>query len=167
MLKQNRAIFIAISLITLLGFTATARTAFAQHQSTPKVEHRAALAEEDVKQLLLLMDTDKNGNISRGEYMTFMQAEFDRLDMDKSGELDAKELAKSNMRPSSSTGENYVKQLLLLMDTDKNGKVSRKEYTNFIQAEFNRLDHDKNGDLDVKELTESRLRPTTFTSVGK
>jgi len=56
-------------------------------------------------------------------------------------------------------GESDVKQLLLLMDTDKNGRVSKKEYMDFMEAEFDRLDKDKSGDLDVKELTQSSLRP--------
>ena len=61
-------------------------------------------------------------------------------------------------------GENEVKQLLLLMDTDKNGKISKQEYMNFMEAEFQRLDKDKSGDLDVKELTQSRL---TVSPVGQ
>lgn len=59
-----------------------------------------ALGEDEVKQLLLLMDTDKSGKVSRQEFMNFMAAEFDRLDKDKSGELDVKELAQSQLRPS-------------------------------------------------------------------
>jgi Ca2+-binding EF-hand superfamily protein len=38
------------------------------------------------------MDTDKSGKISKAEFMAFMEAEFNRLDKDKSGELDPKEL---------------------------------------------------------------------------
>ncbi len=48
--------------------------------------------QDEDKQLLLLMDTDKNGKISKKEFMAFMSAEFDRLDTDKSGETDAKGL---------------------------------------------------------------------------
>jgi hypothetical protein len=33
--------------------------------------------------------------------MKFMEAEFDRLDKDKTGELDAKELAQSRLRVSN------------------------------------------------------------------
>jgi Ca2+-binding EF-hand superfamily protein len=55
-------------------------------------------------------------------------------------------------------GEEEVKQLLLLMDTDKNGKISKQEYMDFMEAEFIRLDKDKSGELDVKELTQSKLR---------
>ena len=51
-------------------------------------------------------------------------------------------------------GEHEVKQLLLLMDTDKKGKVSKQECMKFLEAEFERLDGDKNGELDLKKLTQ-------------
>jgi len=59
----------------------------------------SAVAQKQDK-LVLLMDTDNNGKISRQEYMNFMAAEFDRLDKDKSSDLDAKELAHSQLRVS-------------------------------------------------------------------
>jgi hypothetical protein len=46
------------------------------------------------------MDTDKNGKVSKQEYMKFMEAEFDRLDTNKNGELDPRELAQSRVRVS-------------------------------------------------------------------
>lgn len=64
-------------------------------------------------------------------------------------------------------GEPEVKALLLLMDTDQNGKVSRQEFMNFMQKEFDRLDKDKSGELDPKELAQSRLTARTFASSGK
>jgi hypothetical protein len=64
-------------------------------------------------------------------------------------------------------GEPEVKALLLLMDTDQNGKVSRQEFMSFMQKEFDRLDRDKNGELDPKELAQSRLTAHTFASTGK
>lgn len=63
--------------------------------------------------------------------------------------------------------EDEVKQLLLLMDTDKNGKISKKEWMTFMEAEFDRLDKDKNGELDPKELEQARIRPAPFSSAGK
>jgi hypothetical protein len=57
-----------------------------------KTPNKAAIATENAKQLLSLMDTDKNGKISKQEWMNFMSAEFDRLDVDHSGELDPHEL---------------------------------------------------------------------------
>jgi Ca2+-binding EF-hand superfamily protein len=69
-------------------------------KAVPKQQRAIALGEAEVTQLVLLMDVDKNGKISRKEFMDFMSAEFDRLDKDKSGELDVKELSQSRIRPS-------------------------------------------------------------------
>ncbi len=61
-------------------------------------EKKLAIATEAAKQLLLAMDTDKNGKISKQEWMKFMEDEFDRLDTNHNGELDVKELTQSRMR---------------------------------------------------------------------
>jgi hypothetical protein len=66
-----------------------------------------------------------------------------------------------------SLGQKEVTQLLLLMDTDKNGRVSKQEFMKFMEAEFDRLDKNKTGDLDVGELTQSKLRASQIASVGK
>jgi hypothetical protein len=55
-------------------------------------------------------------------------------------------------------GEDHAKQLLLLMDTDMNGKVSKAEFMAYMEAEFNRLDINHDGQLDVKELTAPKMR---------
>ena len=55
-------------------------------------------------------------------------------------------------------GEKEAKKLLLLMDKDQNGKVSKQEFMSFMEAEFERLDKNKDGELDVKELTQSKIR---------
>lgn len=71
------------------------RTSAAQ-KSTPKPPDRLAMAEEPLKQILPLMTADPHGKLSRQEYMHFMEAEFDRLDKDKKGELDVRALTQSN-----------------------------------------------------------------------
>ncbi len=58
-------------------------------------------------------------------------------------------------------GEREAKKMLLLMDTDKSGKVSKREFMGFMEAEFERLDVNKDGELDVKELTDSRVQVRT------
>ena len=52
-----------------------------------------------------------------------------------------------------------MKQLLLLMDLDKNGKVSKQEFMRHMEAEFARLDVNGDGELDVKELMQLRVTP--------
>jgi len=91
------------NLVTALitGAVAMASKAFAQTTTAvPKQPNINAIAEANVKQLLLLMDADKNGRISKKEWMNFMSAEFDRLDTDHSGELDPKELMQSRLTVS-------------------------------------------------------------------
>jgi len=54
--------------------------------------------------------------------------------------------------------------MLLLMDKDNSGKVSKQEFMNFMEAEFERLGINKDGQLDVNELTHSRV---TIRSRGR
>jgi EF hand len=46
-------------------------------------------------------------------------------------------------------------QLLVLMETDPSGKVTKAEFMKFMEAQFDRLDKNKDGALDVKEFTQS------------
>ena len=71
-----------------------------QKASVPKPQDTAALGEDEVKKLLFLIDTNQAGKITKQQWMKFMEAEFDRLDKNKTGELDAKELAQSQLRVS-------------------------------------------------------------------
>lgn len=64
-------------------------------------------------------------------------------------------------------GEEQVKDLLLLMDTDRNGKISKEEWMDFASEEFDRLDEDHNGELDVTEIAQSKLRANRHASTGK
>jgi Ca2+-binding EF-hand superfamily protein len=85
-------------LIALLGATgAAAGTAVAQKAVSTSPQDKLALADENVKELLLLMDADHNGKISKHEWMSFMEAEFNKLDKDGNGELDTKELLQSKL----------------------------------------------------------------------
>jgi EF hand domain-containing protein len=61
---------------------------------------------------------------------------------------------KSQNQNNVAVGETNTKQLLLLMNQDKEGKVSRQEFMSFMEAEFDRLDKKKDGKLNVKELTQ-------------
>jgi Ca2+-binding EF-hand superfamily protein len=68
--------------------------------ASPKSPNLDAVAKRNIEELLLLMDTDKNGKISKKEWMDFMSREFDQLDTNKNGELDPKELTKSRFSVS-------------------------------------------------------------------
>jgi hypothetical protein len=94
-----------IVIITIFVITTMLGNAFAQKASVPKPQNRLAIGEESIKQLLPLMDTDKNGMVSKQEFLKFMAAEFERLDKEKKGELNVKELTQATLTASRSTGK--------------------------------------------------------------
>jgi hypothetical protein len=85
----------------LCAIAAPLKTAIAAGQSATPAAAPAptmvAAGTPEAVQLLKLMDTDKNGKISHAEYSAFMEAEFQRLDLDHDGQLDLKELEKSQL----------------------------------------------------------------------
>jgi CRISPR/Cas system-associated endonuclease Cas3-HD len=84
----------------MIAIGAFMASAFAQKTATTAAsqpQDKLAVANEHVKELLLLMDADQNGRVSRQEWMSFMEAEFNRLDKNGSGELDVKELLASRL----------------------------------------------------------------------
>jgi hypothetical protein len=100
MLTRTHIVRVIVPIAVLVAIWAILGTAVAQKAAVPKSQDKLALGEPEVKQLLLLMDTDKSGKISKEEWMTFMESEFDRLDKDKKGQLDIKELEQSKLRVS-------------------------------------------------------------------
>jgi hypothetical protein len=103
--KRNNKIRIA-GIITVLAVAGTMLcSAAAQKASVLRQQNALAMGEDQIRQLLLLMPTDSNGMVSRQEYMKFMEAEFNRLDKEKKGELDARKLAQSNFSASRFAGK--------------------------------------------------------------
>ena len=94
--QMKIARFIVIVAMLIITF-AIPGTSVAQKAAAPKPQDKLALGQEHAEQLLLLIDTDKSGKISKEEWMKFMEAEFDRLDKDKKGQLDVKELIQSKL----------------------------------------------------------------------
>jgi len=92
-------IAVLVATLTLLG------NAAAQKASVLKPQDKLAMGEDDVRHLLLLMDADKKGLVSKQEYMRYMEAEFERLDKNKIGQLNVKELTRSNLSASQFVGK--------------------------------------------------------------
>ncbi len=93
---SNRVRLIVIFAV-LVAAASFLRTAAAQKASVPRPQDRLALGEEHVRQLLLVMETDSNGMISKQEYMKFMEAEFERLDPSRQGQVNARQLNPSTL----------------------------------------------------------------------
>ena len=66
------------------------------------------VADQDVREMLHLMDQDKNGVVSKEEFLTFMSQTFDRLDVAQKGYLEAPQLmplAKTKWVPCSAAAQ--------------------------------------------------------------
>jgi hypothetical protein len=105
MLTQKSRGRIIVVILTLIAAATILGTAAAQKASVPKPQDKLAMSEGEVKHLLLLMKTDSNGQVSKQEYMKFMEAEFERLDKNKTGELNVKELTRSDLTASRFVGK--------------------------------------------------------------
>jgi EF hand domain-containing protein len=89
MSKLFKAIFTsALSLATgSIVSTAAAADAPAADSSSKRATALTPLA-----QLVQLMDTNKDGKVSKEEFMKFMESEFDYADRQKTGQLDPGQL---------------------------------------------------------------------------
>ena len=105
MLLRKKSWWVVVIVAVLIVTGTMLGNAAAQKASVPKPQNKLAMGENEVKQLLPLMNTDANGMISKQEFMKFMEAEFERLDKNKKGELNAKELTQSNLTASRYAGK--------------------------------------------------------------
>lgn len=103
--RQTNRLWSIVAVAVMVAMGGKLGNAAAQKASVPKPQDRLALGEDEVKKLLLIMEPDKTGKISKQEYMKFMEAEFARLDKDKNGELDVKKLTQSNVTASRFVGK--------------------------------------------------------------
>jgi EF hand len=86
-MPMTRKFISLVALSLVVGTVSTAAFAAAR---------RANTAESHVRQLLNLMDKDKNGTVSKEEFMEYMSQTFDRLDVDRSGQLERNELRRTS-----------------------------------------------------------------------
>jgi EF hand len=96
-MRRKKIVAVVVAITVLITTWGILTIAAAQKAAVPKPQDKLAIGEDKARQLLLLMDTDKNGKISKQEWMRFMEAEFDRLDKARNGQLDPKELAESQV----------------------------------------------------------------------
>jgi len=108
MSKRKNVVMCVLFVAALLTLARGMKTSFAQDTaSVPKPQDNLSIGENDARHLMLLIGPNKDGKITKQAWMRFMAAEFDRLDKDKSGTLDLKELTESRLHVSqfSSVGK--------------------------------------------------------------
>lgn len=84
-------------------------------------------------------DADHDGSLDLAEVKKAAEAKFDRLEKDKDGTLDRKEIA--GLGISMKAG-----------DPDKDGTLDKAEYMVIVEQRFRAADPDKDGTLSYAEL---------------
>lgn len=88
-----------------------------------------------------MLDTDNDGTVDLAEAKKAASALFDRLERDKDGTLDKRELAR---RLSAKE--------LAAADPDHDGTLTKDEYLALVEQRFATADPDHDGTLDTEEL---------------
>jgi Ca2+-binding EF-hand superfamily protein len=89
----------------------------------------------------VMFDTDNDGTVDLAEAKKAASALFDKLDKDKDGTLDKRELR----------GRLSAKELAAA-DPDKDGTLTKDEYLAVVEQRFKAANPDNDGTLDAKEL---------------
>jgi len=85
----------------VLGSAVAADAPKSDAMSDPKAEVSVA---KYTLELINRMDADKNGEVSKAEFMDFMSKEFDRLDVNHDGKLQQNEVLNKEMFYRSGPG---------------------------------------------------------------
>jgi len=88
-----------------------------------------------------VFDTDNDGTLDLAEVKKAASALFAKLERDRDGTLDKRELA----------GRLSAKELAAA-DPDRDGTLTLDEYLAVVEQRFNAANPDKDGTLDAKEL---------------
>lgn|SRR5262249_15917766 len=100
-----------------------------------------ALAAPRRSRALQLLDPDNDGTVSLDEARKAGAALFDRLDRNRNGVLNKREL-----------GGRVTPQEFAVADPDRDGTLTKDEYLSVVEKRFKAADPDNDGTLDEAEL---------------
>jgi len=161
---------IRVSLFTGFCLVLLFTCATAQDAKKDPPKKMPAIVEEMLKltpeQVIKRFDKNGDGFLSKDELPMFLGKAFDASDKNGDGKLDREEVAalqkllrnffaagaQPKTPPPSKEIEQIINNLLKQFDTDKDGKISRKEAKGQILAIFDQYDTNKDGFLDRMEL---------------
>jgi len=118
----------------------------------------AAAMAQDRQGLGLLgeADANKDGTVTKAEYLEARAQQFAKLDRNADGYIDdADSPTRAEGQPQRNRrGERMRAQL----DADKDGKISKSEFADAPAPAFDRADADKNGVLSAQEIEALRSK---------
>ena len=107
---------------------------------------------------LMRYDTNKDGFVDRKEWTAGQEARFKQLDTNGDGKLTKDELFVGNGVPPSDRQLQSQATYFRLLDSDKDGTVSKAEFLALAERNFVRCDLDKDGRITVAECRQALRR---------
>ncbi len=110
------------------------------------------------KEMMHMIDTDKDGTVSKDEWIAYQERVFVALDKNKDGFLEADEFygpASGNVIPFATLAYTHglmSKDMFGKIDTHGAGKVSKDEYLAFQMKIFDMMDAHKKQQLGVADF---------------
>lgn len=104
----------------------------------------------DLSKLLDRADANGDGIITNAEFTAARATMFDRLDRNHDGYLTKDDTPRFVLRQRSNG--NRAQEILLMLDKDGDGRVSRDEFVNSPSLIFQRADANHDGQVDAAEL---------------
>ena len=107
---------------------------------------------------LMRYDTNKDGFVDRKEWAAGQEARFKQLDTNGDGKLTKDELFVGNGVPPNDRQLQSQATYFRLLDSDKDGTVSKAEFLALAERNFVRCDLDKDGRITVAECRQALRR---------
>ena len=110
------------------------------------------------KDMMHMIDADKDGSVSKEEWVAYQERVFVALDKNKDGFLEAEEFygpANANVIPFATLAYAHglmSKEMFGKIDTKGDGKVSKDEYLAFQMKIFDMMDAHKKQQLGVADF---------------
>ena len=107
-----------------------------------------ALAQLSADQTMGFLDLDKDGKVSRNEYLTFQQRRLSQYDANGNGRLSRDEF-KASLAPEA---RKNAREVFRVFDANKDGGLSQEEFLGYHAFVFkNYFDSNKDGFITLEE----------------